>query len=153
MATAESRQTCDDWCFGRELTSREPGEWRNSNSFTYVYFEGRARKAMKHYQRALGGNIDLQPAVPGERVMSTRLVADGVVIVGTDGECDYPTTVGENMALALSDTDKARLTELFDILAEGGTVKMPLTRQAWGAEIGWCADKLLIKWNGTIQPE
>lgn len=119
----------------------------------FINFEGRAREAMEHYRRALGGTIEWQPADPAERVMSARLEADGVVIVGSDGHPDYPTTVGENIALIVSGTDKARLTEIFNILAEGGTVKMPLSKPEWGPEMGWLADKFGINWNVTIQPE
>ena len=32
-------------------------------------------------------------------------------------------------------------------LAEGGQPKMPLTRQPWGAEVGWLSDKFGINWT------
>lgn len=66
----------------------------------------------------------------------------------SDGHPDYPALVGENMALALGGTDKDRLTTIFKDLAESGTIKMPLTQQPWGADVGWLTDQ-----NGVSVPE
>src|SRR5438309_8059358 len=126
----------------------------------YVNFQGRAREAMEFYQGVFGGNLDLQTvseqgtpsaAGPGDRIAHARLEADGVLIVGSDGHPDYPSTVGDNMALAVAGTDRDRLSRIFTDLAEGGMVKMPLTDQPWGAA-GWLADKFGINWNVNVQP-
>ncbi len=125
----------------------------------YINFQGRAREALEFYHQALGGQLDLytvneqgvsKPASPGERIMHARLEADGALILASDGHPDYPATVGENIAIALSGTDKARLTTIFNDLAEGGKIKMPLTEQSWGAQVGWLADQFGINWMVTI---
>lgn len=125
----------------------------------YVNFQGRAREAMEFYHQVLGGHLNLQtaneqgaskPAGPGDRIMYARLEADGALIIGADGHPDYPAKVGENMALALGGTDKDRLTAIFNSLAEGGKIKMPLTEQPWGNQVGWLADKFGINWMVTI---
>ncbi len=54
------------------------------------------------------------------------------------------------MAIALGGTDKDRLTRIFSDLAEGGRIQMPLTKQPWGAEVGWLRDKFGIGWTVTI---
>jgi len=79
-----------------------------------------------------------------------QLDADGLRIVATDGHPSYPATVGDHMALSLSGTDKARLTKIFSNLAEGGKVQMPLTKLAWGAEVGWLKDKFGVSWTVSI---
>src|SRR5437762_1112594 len=103
----------------------------------YINFQGRAREAMEFYQKVFGGNLDLQtsdergapkPAGEGDRIMYSRLEAEGVLIIGVDG---YPATVGDNIAIALGGTDRDQLTKIFGDLAESGTVKMPLTAQPW----------------------
>jgi PhnB protein len=125
----------------------------------YVNFQGRAREAMEFYHKVLGGKLDLQtlneqgvsrPAGPGDRIRHSRLEADGAVIIATDGHPDYPAKVGEHMAIALGGTDKERLTKLFDDLAEGGKIQMPLTKQPGGAEVGWFTDKFGISWTVNI---
>ncbi len=125
----------------------------------YVNFQGRAREAMEFYHKVLGGNLDLQtlneqgvskPAGPGDSIMHARLEADGALIIASDGHPRYPAKVGENMAIALSGTDKDQLTKIFNDLAEGGKIKMPPTEQPWGAYVGWLTDKFGIDWMVTI---
>jgi PhnB protein len=127
----------------------------------YINFQGRAREAMQHYQKLFGGDLDLQavneqgaprPAGPGDRIMHGRLEADGVRIIASDGHPDYPAKVGENLALFVGGSDKERLTRIFDGLAEGGRVKMPLTEQPWGAA-GWLTDKFGINWTVNIEKD
>ena len=125
----------------------------------YVNFQGRAREAMEFYHKVLGGKLELQslneqgaskPAGPGDRIMYSRLEAYGALIIGSDGHPDYPARVGDNMAIALSGTDRARLTEIFDGLAEGGKIQGPLAKQPWGADVGWLKDKFGIAWTVNI---
>ena len=117
----------------------------------YVNFQGRAREAMDFYQRALGGSVDIQTGQE-DRVAYARLEADGALIVGSDGHPKFPTTAGDNMAIALNGADRARLSRAFNALAEGGQLKGPLTKQPSGAEVGYLMDKFGINWIVTIDP-
>jgi PhnB protein len=114
----------------------------------YVNFQGRAREAMEFYHQVLGGSLDLQTS--SDRITYARLEADGMRIVGSDGHPDYPAKVGENLAIALGGTDKDRLARIFDQLAEGGRIQMPLATQPSGAEVGWLKDRFGISWTVTI---
>ena len=67
-----------------------------------------------------------------------------------DGHPDYPPTVGDNMAIAVDGADRDRLTKIFNGLAEGGKIKMPLAKQPWGGEVGWLKDKFGINWTVNI---
>jgi PhnB protein len=125
----------------------------------YINFQGRAREAMEFYHKVLGGNLDLQtlnehgvskPAGPGDRIMHARLEADGALIIASDGHPDYPAKVGDNMAIALGGTDKDRLAKIFNDLAEGGKIKMPLAEQPSGADVGWLTDKFGFNWVVSI---
>ena len=68
-------------------------------------------------------------------------------LVASDGHPDYPATVGDNMAIALSGRDVGRI---FNNLAEGGGIQMPLAKQPWGAIVGRLKDKFGINWAVTI---
>jgi PhnB protein len=125
----------------------------------YVNFQGRAREAMQFSHRLLGGNLELQttdkqgvakPAGPGDSITHSMLEAEGVLIIGSDGHPDYPAKVGDNMGIALGGTDKLRLTNIFNGLAEGGRIKGPMARQSWGADVGWVTDKFGITWVVSI---
>jgi PhnB protein len=122
----------------------------------YVNFQGRAREAMELYRQVFGGTIELlasdehgkpKPAGPGDRITLARLQAGGATIVGTDGHPDYPAKVGENVAIAISGTDRDQLAKIFNGLSEDGMVKMKL------AEQGFLADKFGINWVFTIEKE
>jgi PhnB protein len=125
----------------------------------YINFQGRAREAMEHYHKVLGGKLDMfaaddqgrpKPAGPEDRIMYARLESAGVVIIASDGHPKYPATVGENIGVAVGGSDRAWLTGVFDGLADGGQVKMPLTDQPWGTS-GWLTDRFGINWNIDIQ--
>lgn len=124
----------------------------------YVNFQGQAREAMEFYHQALGGTLDLRtmsaqgvstPACPGDRITHARLQAEGAVIVGSDGHPNFPPTTGDNMAIALSGTDKDRLSTIFSALAEGGHIKMPLSERSGGA-VGFLVDKFGINWTVSV---
>ena len=69
----------------------------------YINFQGRAREAMELYHTVLGGNLDLQTGA-GDRISQARLEADGALIIASDGHPNYPATVGDNMAIALTNS-------------------------------------------------
>src|SRR5262245_58166229 len=126
----------------------------------FINFGGRAREAMEHYQKVLGGTLELQtmngqgtskPAGPQDRITHARLEAEGVVIVGTDGHPSYPAQVGDNVALSVGGASEDHLTRIFKGPSEGGQIKMPLTKQAGGTQVGWFADRFGINWTVTIQ--
>lgn len=98
----------------------------------YINFQGRAQEAMKFYQQVFGGELDLltfneqgppKPAGPGDSIMHARLESDSAIIMGSDGSPEWPTTVGDNIGIALGGSDSERLTKVFNELAEGGAVK------------------------------
>jgi PhnB protein len=125
----------------------------------YINFPGTAREAMEFYHKVLGGRLVLRtvdekgvpkPAGPGDRITHAQLKADGAQIFGVDGHPKHPAKVGENVALALGGTDRARLTKIFHDLAEGGQTKRPLTRQG-AVEVGYLLDKFGINWVVSIE--
>ena len=107
----------------------------------YINFQGRAGEALAFYHKVLGGKLDSQ---------ALRLEVDGALIIASDGHPKYPATVGEHMAIALSGSDKDRLTKVFSGLAEGGKIQMPLAKQSWGGTVGWLKDRFGISWTVTI---
>ncbi|HLH68969.1 MAG TPA: VOC family protein [Candidatus Dormibacteraeota bacterium] len=126
----------------------------------YINFQGRAREAMEFYREVLGGELELRslderglprPAGPRDRITYARLEVDGALLIGSDGHPDYPPSLGDHIGIALGGGDEDRLAEIFTRLAEGGTVKMPLTEQPWGGRIGWLMDRFGINWMVSVE--
>jgi PhnB protein len=125
----------------------------------YINFQGKARPAMTFYQTVLGGKLSLlamdekgqmHEAGADEMLMHARLLSDSAIIMGTDGSPEHPPTNGDNIAVALTGSDNEKMTKIFDQLAEGGVVKMPLTDSSWGDKFGYLIDQYGINWMVDI---
>lgn len=125
----------------------------------YINFQGHAREALEFYHNAFGGELQLltanpqgppKEAGPEDSIMHGALESDGLNVMGSDGHPDYPTSVGDNVGIAVSGTDKERLTQAFDTLSEGGRIKQPLKEESWGAMFGYFTDKFGINWMFNI---
>jgi PhnB protein len=56
---------------------------------------------------------------------------------------------GDTISITLAGPDRDAMTQAFNALATGGTIKMPLTEAPWGTA-GWLTDKFGITWNVDI---
>jgi PhnB protein len=124
----------------------------------YLFFSGTAREAMTRYQEVLGGELEMMAAAempPGEdpgmpmapdAVMHAALtLGDGTLILASDD----PTGDGagvKGVALHLSYGDLAEVRRVFDALAEGGEVQMPLEPVFWSPLFGACVDRFGVSW-------
>jgi PhnB protein len=53
---------------------------------------------------------------------------------------------GDSISLSIGMNDEAQARSIFDQLAEGGFVMMPMEKQFWGAIFGMVTDKYGIHW-------
>lgn len=119
----------------------------------FINFGDRVREALEFYHGVLGGKLELytvtdgapKAAGPEDHVTFGRLDADEVHIVAGGGTPGQTRSVGNHMGVYLTVGDDARLVEVFDGLAEGGTVDTPLSPRPWGRS-GALTDKLGITW-------
>jgi len=128
----------------------------------YINFQGTAHEAMEFYHSVLGGELNLysadehgkpKPAGAGDRIMYGKLAADGIVIFASDGRANHPATVGDHIGISIGGTDSAHLHRVFDGLAEGGQIAMPLRKGPGGGTAGWLKDRFGINWNVDIESE
>ena len=122
----------------------------------YLNFGGKTREAIQFYQSVLGGTLTLQtfseipgmPVPPGmeDGIMHSQLEADGIVIQASEGAPGSQVSIGNNVHMCLTGSDLARLTTIFNALAVGGTVKMPLAKQFWGSMFGMLLDRFGVQW-------
>ena len=127
----------------------------------YISFNGDARQAMEFYKEVFGGELtlntfaDLGPAdgVEGDKIMHALLETDaGYTIMASDTPPHMEYNPGKNITMSLSGDDSDRLRGYWESLSAGGTVQVPLDKQAWGDEFGMVTDKFGIDWMVNISP-
>jgi len=78
--------------------------------------------------------------------MHARFVFDDNLIMVSDGMKEHEISTNGNIQLAVDVSDPDQIETLFNKMAEGGTVTMPLAEQFWGAKFGMVKDKFGIRW-------
>ena len=122
----------------------------------YLHFAGNARDVLNFYKDALGGDI-VQLGTYGEspmpsdedykdKVMHARFVFDGNMIMVSDVFKGQPVSTNGNIQLSVDVDNESKLDEVFNKMAEGGSVTMPLADQFWGAKFGMLQDKFGVSW-------
>jgi PhnB protein len=127
----------------------------------YLNFNGNTEEAFNFYKSVFGGEfISLQrfsdtphgesmPANEKHKIMHVALpVGKGNILMGTDLLESQGQTLkqGNNYHLSLHPESKDEADQLFNGLAAGGQVTMPLEMAFWGDYFGMCVDKFGISW-------
>ena len=129
----------------------------------YLNFDGRCDEAIEFYKKAIDAKVDMlmrfkeapdQSMVTPEskdKVMHAALRAGDTQLLVSDGRC----TGGPNfqgIALALSVAKEADADRIFNALAEGGKVNMPLAKTFFSPKFGMVADKFGVGWMVMVAP-
>jgi PhnB protein len=125
----------------------------------YLNFTGQCEEAFQFYEKLLGGKIEGMfrfagtPAggqVPPEwaqKIMHIRLKVDESEIMGADVP---PGRGGEGAAkrfcMSIGLKDPAEAERIFNGLAEGGSVQMPIQKTFWALKFGMLVDRFGIPW-------
>lgn len=131
----------------------------------YLTFTKSTKEAMTRYHEILGGDLEvmtfdqlpssdeLAGQVPGDLVMHALLTLDdGCKLMASDDPSgDGLAVKGVSLNLTFSDADEAR--RVFDALADGGTVTMPLEPTFWAPLFGMCVDRFGVPWMFNFEPE
>jgi len=122
----------------------------------YLNFEGNAEDVLNFYKDALNGEIVMLSRYKDapmpfdedwkEKIMHARLKFGKSMIMISDGPKDFKTSFNGNIQLSVEIEDESKMEEVFDKLASGGKVKMPLQKQFWGAKFGMLVDKFGTGW-------
>ena len=126
----------------------------------YLNLNGNCEEAFNFYRSVFGGDFlmfmrykdmpsdDHLPASEGEKIMHVALpIGEGTILMGGDVlDAMGKTTVGTNFSIAISPDSEEEATRLFNGLAAGGQVTMPLDHAPWGALFGMLTDQYGIAW-------
>ena len=126
----------------------------------YVFFYGRCEEALNFYKNALGGDYEImrikdspmanQSPDKGNSVMHASFNAPGVSFFASDGQDAKSINADEgNISLALATKDNEG-ERVFNALADGGKVTMPIEDAFWGGKFGIVQDRFGVEWMITI---
>jgi len=126
---------------------------------TYLNFNGNTEEAFNFYKSVFGGEFAVIqrfketphageiPADEQDKIMHVALPIGNNMLMGTDVLNSMPkVTNGTAYSIAISPDSEEQAKQLFDGLAKGGQVTMPLEKMFWGALFGMVTDKFGIQW-------
>ncbi len=120
----------------------------------YVIFDGQCRDAFSTYEKVLGGTVQLHtygnapagdgPPQPADNIMHARLEAHGAVLMGSDGPGGDGAKDAVWVSLSIEAVEEAE--RVFQELAEGGTVVLPIGETFWALRFGMLKDRFGVSW-------
>ncbi|HEY0273794.1 MAG TPA: VOC family protein [Chitinophaga sp.] len=126
----------------------------------YLNYPGTAEEAFTHYKKVFGGEYNIvrykdtpengeTASADAEKAMHIALpVGKSNVLMATDLSCkrmgDYKP--GNDFYLSVFADSEEEADRLFNGLAEGGTITMPMEKTFWNAYFGMLKDKWGIHW-------
>lgn len=137
----------------------------------YLFFNGRAEEAIEFYKKAIGAKVEMlmrfgenpdkgKPSPEGcgpmpddNKVMhsSLRIGADGLIMISDGmgaGSLEF-----KGISLTLPVRTEAECTKLFNALADGGEVQMPLAKTFFSPLFGCVGDKFGVCWMVIVDTQ
>ena len=130
----------------------------------YLNFNGNARQALEFYTSVFGGKLNVstfadfgtpKDAPDAGKIMHGQLeTSAGYTIMAADTPPGMEYQGMHGFGVSLSGDDGDTLRGYWEKLSAGGTVTMPLQKQAWGDEFGMITDQFGVPWLVNIsQPQ
>lgn len=132
----------------------------------YLFFSGRCEEALAFYSSVLGAEVtymmrysDSPEATPPgmlapgfeDKVMHATFTIAGNTLMASDG-CDDKTSFN-GFKLSLSLPTQAETERTFNLLAEGGSIEMPLAKTFWSPSFGMLTDRFGLAWMVSVEDE
>jgi PhnB protein len=133
----------------------------------YLFFGGRCEEALEFYKSTLGAEVQMlmrysdspEPMPPGmlpagyeSKVMHSSFKVGSSVILASDGCGGEESQDFRAFSLSLALPTEAETDRVFNALADGGEVSMPLGKTFWSARFGMLKDKFGMGWMVTLDP-
>ena len=122
----------------------------------YLNFDGNCREAFEFYASVFGGKADIQTfgqspmadqATPEmkDRVLHARLPIGNTELMASDAPVDKFEGM-HGFAVSIQVDAAADADRVFNALAEGGSVAMPIQETFWAERFGMCTDRFGTPW-------
>jgi PhnB protein len=123
----------------------------------YLLFNGQCEAAFKFYERCLGGKLvgimthgesPMSSQVSPEwrsKIIHARLAVGDEVLMGSDAPPErYEAPKGFSVSITVKEPAEAE--RVFQELAKGGKVQMPIQKTFWSVRFGMLVDQFGIPW-------
>lgn len=131
----------------------------------YLFLDGRCEEAIEFYKKVFGAQVgmlmrfkeappnDAPPCAPGsdDKVMHASVTIGESRVMMSDGR-NTGAPKFEGFALSVNAKDESDAKRMFDALANGGQVTMPLTKTFFSPCFGMVADKFGMHWMIIVEP-
>lgn len=132
----------------------------------YLCFNGRCDEALAFYREALGAEVEMVmrfrespdpcpdgmfPAGWDDKVMHAAFRIGDSVVMATDGMSAAPAKF-EGITLSVSAKTTEEADRLFDALAAGGEITMPIGPTFWSPRFGMLKDRFGVGWMVNAMP-
>jgi PhnB protein len=130
----------------------------------YLFFNGTCEQALEFYRKALGAEVEFtmrykespESPPPGmvppgweDKIMHTSFRIGETTMMASDG-CSTSKASFDGFSLSLSVDSEAEADRAFAALAEGGQVRMPLTKTFWSPRFGMLTDRFGVGWMVSV---
>lgn len=132
----------------------------------YLFFDGRCEEALNFYRQALGAEVTMlmrfkdcpDPPPPGrmpsgseDKILHASFQIGETTVMASDGDCGgKPRFQGFSLSISVGDQAEARA--VFDRLADGGQVQMPIGKTFFSPAFGMLADRFGVAWMVVVMP-
>ena len=126
----------------------------------YLFFDGRAEEAIDFYRRTVGAEVEMmmrfsdspEPCPEGmvpkgseHKIMHACIKIGGSPVMASDGNCQNRAAF-QGFSLSYTVPDEKAADRVFNALADGGQVQMPLNKTFFSPRFGMVADKFGVSW-------
>jgi len=129
----------------------------------YLYFGGNCRDAFSRYREIFGGELTLLamkdmpadaqvPADQGELIMHAALKFGEDLLMASDDPTTDSFGPVQGMQVSFSTSEVTEAERVFEALAEGGQVTMPIAATFWSPAFGMCVDRFGTPWMVSAEP-
>ena len=127
----------------------------------YLNFGGNCREAFTRYQEIFGGELVLLPMsdmpsdqpLPPEQadlIMHAALTfGDNLLMASDDPTGNFNGVQGMQVNYTVADAAEAE--RVFEALADGGEVTMPIAETFWSPKFGMCVDRFGTPWMVNVE--
>lgn len=139
----------------------------------YLFFNGRCEEAIDFYKKAIGAEVEMMmrfkdappppeganaeecgPMPPGseDKIMHACMRINGAPVMASDGCCSGEPVKFGGISLSIDAKNEAEADSMFNALAEGGKIEMPLMETFFAKRFGTVADRFGVGWMIIVQP-